>query len=125
LEQEWTDRANGKKSSSSSSSIPVGSFSYQDYSSGSLGKGQQSILFFYASWSMRCRANDTLLSTLVQESKFIQPVFKVNYDTETVLRTQYNVTHENTFILLDANGVALEKLESPHEATVHFHVLGY
>ena len=43
-------------------------------------------------------------------------MYKVNYDTETSLKSRYGVTYQHTFVLIDGEGNAIQKLQTPSDA---------
>jgi thiol-disulfide isomerase/thioredoxin len=69
------------------------------------------VLFYWASWCPLC-ANDNALLT-VDANHHLLPknltVVKVNYDDNDVRQVGYEVTSQDTFVLVDRNGKALRK----------------
>ncbi len=105
----------GNSSSSSESSEEV-SGSYSDYTIGALDEPGKKVLFFWASWCPFCQENHDRLLNLYNENTYDVSVLKINYDTETELRTQFSVASQDTFILLDEDGTELERLSFPSQA---------
>jgi thiol-disulfide isomerase/thioredoxin len=81
---------------------------YTDYSVAKVNaaKGTK-ILFFHASWCPQCRA----LDKSIKEGQIPADttIFKVDYDTNQVLRQQYGVTIQTTLVKIDADGKLLAK----------------
>jgi thiol-disulfide isomerase/thioredoxin len=119
MRQQWADRAAGKYSrpSSSSSSLPTGTYTYLPFGENVIGNGP-AFLYFYADWHVPSRANDKKFVQWSKDKKFIIPFYKVDYDEETLLRKRYNVIHANTFVLIDAKGNKVRLVETPYEATL-------
>jgi thioredoxin 1 len=69
---------------------------------------QKRVLFFAASWCPSCRAADKNLNENLKKIPENLIVFKTDYDTETALKTKYKITHQHTFVFVDAKGVALK-----------------
>lgn len=115
---EWSERAAGKRPLPSSSSAPIGTFGYQPYKDGVLGKGQSAILYFYAPWSRNCQGVDELLTQWAKDRLFVLPMFRVDYDTARTLRATYGVKYVNSYVQVDGNGTLLRLLKSPQEAAV-------
>lgn len=78
-------------------------------------KNKKRVLFFYASWCPTCRPVDTELETKHDQIPENLVVFRINYndtDTDEVeknLATQYGITYQHTFVLVDDEGVAVTK----------------
>lgn len=71
------------------------------------------ILFFHASWCPQCRALDKSITEGTIPSGVT--IFKVDYDTNQVLRQQYGVTIQTTLVKIDDNG----KLAAKYVAYEH------
>lgn len=81
---------------------------YIDYSDEALASTQgRRILFFYASWCPQCRALEKSIQGTGVPSGMA--IFKVNYDTQTALRQQYDITLQTTIVEIDASGALLKK----------------
>lgn len=67
------------------------------------------VLFFHASWCPTCKvANEEFMKDAAQLPEDVV-VFKVDYDTEMELKKKYGITYQHTFVLVDAEGEAVEK----------------
>lgn len=65
------------------------------------------VLFFHASWCPDCkRTHESLTSAGVPAGL---TVVKVDYDTQTDLKKQYKITHQHTFVAIDADGAQRAK----------------
>ncbi len=69
----------------------------------------QALLFFYADWCPTCRSADKS----IQKDHALLPknftILKLNYDTETDLKRQYNVTAQHTFVHVNRQGKEISK----------------
>ena len=123
---EWQQRAEGNRSSISSSG-PVkrtGKFGYEPYTPAKIGNGQESLLFFYGIWSIPARANDAMLKQWAGSGGFIIPAYKVEYDTELQLKKKYGVTYINSFVLVDGKGEKVQLMKSPYSPQLSFVLYG-
>lgn len=71
--------------------------------------GKKKIYFFHAKWCPTCKvANEEFLR---EEDKIPNDVllFKTDYDTEKELKTQYGITYQHTFVLVDNEGKEIRK----------------
>ncbi|WP_221090261.1 peroxiredoxin family protein [Deinococcus aquaedulcis] len=84
---------------------------YQPYTKAAFdaAKGQQRVLFFWASWCPNCRAAEADIQKNLKGLPAGVVIFKTDYDKETALKKQYDVTYQHTFVLVDAQGKALRK----------------
>lgn len=89
---------------------------YTAYYDGVIGSGQESVLFFHATWCPACKANDANLTAWYAENAYARSVYKLDYDTNAELKQQFEVTSQDTFVLIDANGTLIEKVTFPTEA---------
>lgn len=62
------------------------------------------VLFFAASWCPDCRATLRELETDYASLRKDLTVVVVDYDAAGDLRTRYGVTHQHTFVQIDASG---------------------
>ena len=76
---------------------------YTDYSAEKLTatKGTK-LLFFHASWCPQCRALEASIKASELPSNLT--VFKVDYDSNQVLRAKYGVTLQTTIVKVDESG---------------------
>lgn len=68
-----------------------------------LTQGKQVVLFFHADRCPVCRALEADITSEDTTLPDNVVIFKVNYDTETDLKTRYNVTSQSTLVYLDEN----------------------
>ena len=85
---------------------------YSAYQDGVIGT-QRVVLFFHAKWCPECRESDEELRTLYKENPPAISTYKVDYDTATELKQRYGVVTQHTFVLLAADGTALETVIGP------------
>lgn len=90
---------------------------YTNYSATTVNatKGTK-LLFFHASWCPQCRA----LDKSIKEGQIPSGVtiFKVDYDTNQVLRQQYGVTIQTTIVKIDDNGKLIAKYVAYDQPTL-------
>lgn len=67
------------------------------------------VLFFSAAWCPTCRGVDADIVKNLEAIPASVSIFKVDYDNSDELKKKYGVTYQHTFVLVDANGVALKK----------------
>jgi thioredoxin 1 len=84
--------------------------SYLDYSKEAFEKAsaQKRVLFFKASWCPSCRSADKDFTANLKKLPENVVIFKADYDTETALKTKYNISRQHTFIYVDKAGKALK-----------------
>lgn len=89
---------------------------YIDYSASKLAslKGNQKFaLFFHAPWCPDCRFVDNEIQENVTELPVNTTILKVDYDTETALRKEYNVPIQSVVLIFDSEGNLAETLTAP------------
>ena len=86
---------------------------YIAYSDGVIGNGEESVLFFSASWCPSCQANDGRLSEWYGSQELPLTTYSVDYDTYTDLRSRYGIVMQDTFVKIDGSGNAVATLEHP------------
>lgn len=69
----------------------------------------KALLFFHAAWCPFCRAAEEDILMNYDQIPDDVTIFKVDYDTEKELRTQYSVTTQHTFVQVDADGNEVTK----------------
>jgi thioredoxin 1 len=89
--------------------------SYQDYKKGVLGNGQESILFFAASWCPDCQKHDAALKDWFSANYIPLSVYKVDYDSSADLKAQYGVVQQDTFVRIDGQGNAVATKSFPSD----------
>ncbi len=67
------------------------------------------VLFFAASWCPTCRAADKDFNANLDKIPADVIILKTDYDTQTALKTKYGITHQHTFVYVNAKGEALKK----------------
>jgi thiol-disulfide isomerase/thioredoxin len=80
---------------------------YANYDQNLLGRYENTVLFFHATWCPSCRAADAALSGA--EIPEGLSVLKLDFDTATDLRKKYGVTSQHTFVQVDAQGNLIKK----------------
>ena len=74
----------------------------------SLAAKGTTVVFFYAAWCPDCRAAVTEFNARWNEVNPKLTLVIADYDKETALKARYGVTYQDTFVLLDASGKAVE-----------------
>ncbi|MDP7477347.1 MAG: thioredoxin family protein [Candidatus Peribacteraceae bacterium] len=92
--------------------------SYTQYKDGVIGNGEESVLFFHATWCPACKANNEKLNAWYGSDSFGRSVYKIDFDTATDLRSQFGVTGQDTFILIDGNGNEVDRARFPSESVL-------
>lgn len=86
-------------------------WTYEPFSSesleASLNNGEKVVLFFHADRCPTCGALDTDISEGEESIPDNTTIYKVNYDQESELKEQYEVTAQHTLVFLAENGEAL------------------
>jgi thioredoxin 1 len=84
--------------------------SYVDYTKETFDKaaGEKRVLFFKASWCPTCRSADKDFMANLKKIPANVVIFKADYDTETALKTKYNISRQHTFVFVDKAGKALK-----------------
>ena len=82
---------------------------YETYAPEKLTKanGGHVVLFFRASWCPTCRALDADIKAHLKDIPKGVTILDVDYDTSTVLKQKYGVTHQHTLVQVDASGKQL------------------
>jgi thiol-disulfide isomerase/thioredoxin len=80
---------------------------YTAYSEGVIGNGQMSVLFFHAPWCPDCKKADNELTEIYSAGSAVVATYKVDYDSQTDLKTRYGVTNQHTFVVIDGQGNAV------------------
>lgn len=72
-------------------------------------ESDKTVVFFFAAWCPNCILTLTELSEKWSDIEPDITLVIADYDTETALKSEYGVTYQDTFVLLDrqANGVKL------------------
>ncbi len=69
----------------------------------------KAVLFFHASWCPTCQALDKELISNISQLPNNVTIFKVDYDSETELKTKYAVTYQHTLVQVDTEGNSITK----------------
>lgn len=100
----------------------AGASNYMDYDSEKLaeaGEGKNVVLFFKADWCITCVALDR---DIIENSGQIPEdtlIMRVDFDTATGLRRQYDVRQQHTLVQVDSQGKTVKKwIQSPTLADV-------
>lgn len=88
---------------------------YQDYDAEQIANSDADRIFlsFYATWCPSCRA---LEADIQANAASIPPdveIYKVDYDTATALKRQYNITMQHSIIEIDSDGTAVSSITHP------------
>lgn len=87
--------------------------SYKDYSESTVTSEQQAgnkvVLFFHAPWCPFCRTADAAFKANAEKIPAGVTVLKIDYDSNTELKTKYGVTTQHTFVQIDNNGSLVTK----------------
>ena len=84
-------------------------------------KDQKRVYFFHASWCPSCRTADRDIRANLELIPEDTVVFKTDYDKERELKRLYGITHQHTFVYIDANGEIVEKWSGGGaEAIAHY-----
>lgn len=78
---------------------------------------REKVLFFYADWCPKCRALDADIQQQLGSLSNIT-IYKVDYDTETALRKQYDVTLQTTLVKTDKDGNKLASYVAYEDPTL-------
>lgn len=67
------------------------------------------VLFFAASWCPTCRGADADIKAHLKMIPSGVVIYKTDYDTETALKQKYGITHQHTFVYVNAKAEAIKK----------------
>jgi thiol-disulfide isomerase/thioredoxin len=86
--------------------------------------GRKVVLFFYAPWCPYCRAADSDFKTRLGTDAFPKntTLIKTDYDSQTELKKKYGVTHQHTFVQIDASGNQITKWVSGDSAELQTNI---
>jgi thiol:disulfide interchange protein len=93
---------------------------YKDYDATEFEalRGKQKVaLYFKADWCPTCRKFDAALSEDISNFPVGTVIFKADYDAETELKKEFEVTHQTTVVVLDASGEVIFKEVNPDMET--------
>lgn len=75
-------------------------------------------LFFHAEWCPTCRAMEEAILDEMDTFPEGTKILKVNYDTETELKTTYEITSQSTVVIVDKEGTAVKTLAAPNNKKI-------
>jgi thioredoxin 1 len=78
----------------------------KDFQANTTGKR---VLFFAAGWCPTCRGADAEFKAKLKDIPKDVVIYKTDYDTETALKTKYGITHQHTFVYVNAKAEAIKK----------------
>ena len=95
--------------------LTEGEAMYKPYSSAEFENmtGKPFAVFFHAGWCPKCQALEANINKVLSSLPESFRVLKADFDKETELKAKYGVTMQTTFIIIDANGEAVETLANP------------
>ncbi len=67
------------------------------------------VLFFAASWCPTCRGADAEFKAKLSEIPKDVVIYKTDYDLETALKKKYGISHQHTFVYVNAKADAIKK----------------
>lgn len=85
---------------------------YKDFGGGVIGNGEESVLFFHATWCPSCVKEDKNLKSWYPSQDML-PVYKVDYDANLDLRKKYGVNMQHTFVRIDGRGNVVKVVPGP------------
>lgn len=109
---EGSGRAPAPSASASASALPA-DLGYVDYAvykaHPAAFDGRKVVLFYWASWCPNCAEHAATIETAVRVHTLPRnlSIVKVDYDDNDVRKVGYDVTQQDTFVLVDRNGKAL------------------
>ena len=96
----------------SSNLVASAASSYVDYNPDLFARtaksGDSAVLFFHASWCPSCRVLNKDIEKNIDQIPEGVTIFKVDYDSNGDLRSEYGINYQHSFVLVDEelNGVA-------------------
>lgn len=76
-------------------------------------EGRPVMLYFWASWCPICRKEEPDIIKWVESSEHPVAGFRVNFDTEKVLKSKLGVPFQHTTVFLNAKGEEVERFTGP------------
>ena len=90
------------------SGLYIDAFSDVAVADAAIGHGENSLLFFFASWCGACQNKHGTLHRLYTQGSYPVATYRVNYDEVEDLKAKYGITTQDTVVLIDGEGNALE-----------------
>lgn len=75
--------------------------------------GYATVLYFWAAWCPICRAEEPKIKGWIETSDLPIAGFRVNYDTESALKSKYKIPYQHTTVFLNAKGEEVERFNGP------------
>lgn len=76
-------------------------------------EGRATVLYFYAAWCPICRTEDPKIKSWIETSELPIAGFRVNYDTESSLKSKYKIPYQHTTVFLNAAGEETGRFNGP------------
>lgn len=71
------------------------------------------LLYFWASWCPICQAEEPKIKSAVESSGLNVAGFRVNFDTEDMLKEKFNIPYQHTTVILNTQGVETARFTGP------------
>ncbi len=84
-----------------------------EQSAKALKEGRAVVYYFWAGWCPICQAEEPKIKSWIEESDLPIAGFRVNYDTETTLKTTYKIPYQHTIVFLNAKGEEAVRFNGP------------
>jgi thiol-disulfide isomerase/thioredoxin len=78
-----------------------------------LSEGRVTLLYFFAAWCPICRVEDPNIKSWIEGSGLPVAGFRVNYDTESSLKSQYKIPYQHTTVILNTKGEETQRFSGP------------
>ena len=75
--------------------------------------GRPIVLYFWAGWCPICIAEEPTIRQTVEGMDVPLAGFRVNYDTESALKSTYKIPYQHTMVILDREGKEIERFLGP------------
>jgi thiol-disulfide isomerase/thioredoxin len=89
-----------------------------------IGNGTPALLFFHASWCGSCKAKDEVLTGFYEEGSYPVSTYKIDFDTAEALKAKYGISSQDTVVLVDGTGKAIETIMGASEADLQRMISG-
>ena len=80
-------------------------------------EGRPVLLYFWAGWCPICIAEEPKIKSLVEGIDVPVAGFRVNYDTESMMKREYKIPYQHTTVILNTNGVEVSRFLGPVSGT--------